>query len=297
MRAQKNKWLIFFCILFSTFNIKPAHKVIYVVAPPRNCSCAFLRMIQARGDFKIFHEPSQYAFNLIRNPAHKKNWFRENAPETFAEVKQKIFNALKEKNVFVKEVSFAVQAFLLNDDAFINSADVYFVFLIRNPHHATISFFQRATRSIPNLANLLGYQGTFDIFTKIKAAGTNKPIIILSEDFYQNPETTIKQFCKYFGIPFKEESLHWPDLGEAFSGIEEWEELKLIETTHHWHGDAIRSTGIMHPHNYAVDECSMPTFEEIPVEHRAAYIEAYLINKRYYDLLLNESDYLLKNID
>ncbi len=74
------------------------------------------------------------------------------------------------------------------------------------------------------------------------------------------------------------------------------EELKLIETTHHcmemqlkyWHYASAQ---------YAVDECSMPTFEEIPVEHRAAYIEAYLINKRYYDLLLNESDYLLKNID
>jgi hypothetical protein len=115
-----------------------------------------------------------------------------------------------------------------------------------------------------------------------------KPLIIKTEDLYCNTEHTIKMFCDYCNISFIPEALRWQDLGEDFNGIQEWHEAKFADTTHHWHGDAIRSTGFHKPHTYQVDAQGNPTFEEIEHDYRSSYQNAYNYNKPYYDLLLAE---------
>ena len=123
----------------------------------------------------------------------------------------------------------------------------------------------------------------------MKQHARNKPLLIFSEDLYEHPEETAKKICEYLKIPFKESMLHWKDLGEDFSGKEQWYETKHKEFTHHWHGDAIKSSGINKPSTYEVDSQGNPTFSEVDVVHRAAVIAAYQANKIYYDLIKKES--------
>ena len=70
---------------------KTENKIVYLISPPRSLSVAFLRMMEARGDFTTMNEPSQWAYNVIENYEMAKPWFKNDAPQTFDEVKQIIF--------------------------------------------------------------------------------------------------------------------------------------------------------------------------------------------------------------
>ncbi len=177
-------------------------------------------------------------------------------------------------------MGFAVKDFLLEDTEFMNNPNVHFVFLLRKPHDTTISFYKKMHRLDKKLNDLIGYQSSYEIFEKVKDVAVNKPVIIFTEDLYNNPQETVRMFCDCFNIPFLEQALHWQNLGENFTGAQEWSEIKHPEHAHHWHGDAIKSTGISKPTSYKVDLQGNPTFEEIAdTEHREAYKTAYEINK------------------
>jgi hypothetical protein len=287
-----------FLLFTATTTIFAENKVVYLVSPPRSLSVAFLRMMEARKDFKVMNEPSQWAYNKINNPELTKSWFFKDAPQTFDEVKQKIFSFSKESNVFAKEMSFAVKDFILNDKELVENKNVYFVFLIRNPHHSVISWYKKQLEIASDIAlfsSLIGFKQTYEIFKNIKNRSANRPLIMLTEDLYNEPNKTVQMFCKYIGIPFKEEAMNWKDLGEDFTGIKEWNEIKPKKFAHHWHLDAIKSTKFSIPTQYAIDKNCKPTFEEISnLEHRECCKKVYEENLEYYKLLLNEKEYLLK---
>ncbi len=268
------------------------NKIIYLISPPRSMSVAFTRMMQERGDFEIFHEPSMYAYDRIHYPEVTASWFRKGAFFSFDEVKQQLLT--QHKNVFVKEMSFAVEDFLIDDHGFVQNPKSYFLFLIRNPHHVALSFYNKV-KSIPDrLDYLLGYKAEYSIFEFVKKHAQNQPIIILTEDLYQFPEKTIRALCQRLELPHIPESLHWSDLGADFTGENEWHEIKVHLHTHHWHGDAIRSTGFNKPHSYEVDIEGQPTFAEIQDENlRRAYQTAYSNNLFFYNKLISERDYIL----
>jgi len=58
-----------------------------MISPPRSLSVDFLRMMEARGDFAVFQEPSQKAYDLLYYPELAQKWFINNTPNTFSEVK------------------------------------------------------------------------------------------------------------------------------------------------------------------------------------------------------------------
>lgn len=198
---------IFF--LFSTLyiNCLSNNKIVYLISPARSSSVAFLRMMQARGDFKIIHEPSQFAY--ISTPTFNNTdtikWYSKNALKTHEDVKLKILQESKNSHVFVKEISMAMKNFIKNNKEFIKLPNMYFVFLIRNPHHSIISLYKKL---LPNpliyhdLSVIVGYEACFEIYKEIKNICVNKPIIILSEDLYKDAETTIQKFCKAVDIDF-----------------------------------------------------------------------------------------------
>lgn len=229
------------------------NKIIYLVSPPRSLSVAFLRMMHARGDFSIMHEPSQPVFNRMHSPDIVQNYFRKNSFQSFYEVKTAILQEVEKHNVFVKEISFAVEDFHLNDAELMKNPHVYFVFLIRNPHHTIISFYKKVAPIFDQIAyqisDLIGYKSLYSIFKAAKQHAAQAPYIIYTEDLYNNPQETIKRFCQHIGIAFKPESLHWDNLGEHFDG-QAWHEAKHKELIHYWHGDAIKSTGFEKPTSY-----------------------------------------------
>ncbi|HZW61765.1 MAG TPA: hypothetical protein VFF04_06090, partial [Candidatus Babeliales bacterium] len=282
------KYLILMLCL--TTSVTFPTKKICLISAPRSLSVAFLRMIEARGDFQILHEPSQYVFNLKHSPIEVQKWFNLGAPKTYEQVKDLIINTSQEGNVFIKEISFAVYDWLTKDIEWIRNPDMYFVFLLRDPHHIALSFYKKLEPVFDGtkhqFENLIGYQSLYEIYQVVKQHAKHKPYIILTEDLYTNPEKTIDQFCKAMDIPFMPECMHWDNLGADFNG-KEWNEIKHHDITYHWHGDALKSTGFGKPTMYARDADGKPTFEEIKnEEHRIAAIKAYEANLPYYHQLL-----------
>ncbi len=279
------------------------HKIIYLISPPRSLSVAFLRMMQARGDFEIFVEPSHRAFGLHYFKKTGNRWFSEedflaSAPTTFNEVKHQILESAAHKPVFVKEMGYTVAEFLTQDtqDAteLIKNSNVYFFFLIRNPHHSMISFYRKICNcTSADLAHTIEYESCMRLFNSIKDRVANPPRIIFSENLYANPEETIKQFCEYCTIPVLDHALKWPSLGQDFTGIQAWHERRAPWIIQWWYTEAMRSTGFHKPHEYAVDVDGNPTFIEIAEIHRAAYQKAYQENLEYYNQLKAYIDYHL----
>jgi len=260
-----NKWTLFFFSFLGTFVSANPHKVIYLVSPPRSLSVGFTRMIEARGDFKIFHEPSVSVYHKAHNYTFSSEWFKEGAFQTFEEIKKAIFAG--DSNVFVKEISFHLAEFL--DEDLIKNPNVYFIFLLRDPHASVISLYLKIQPIAGNCANVddwhlaVGYKSMVDIFQKIKAFGGRQPLILFSEELAAKPQEAIAKFCNYADIPLKEESLAWESLGNDFDAYTLWNENKRVDLIYHWHEDALQSTGFRPLKTYDKDNQGNPTFLEV----------------------------------
>jgi adenylylsulfate kinase len=280
---------------FSTlFAADSTHKIVYMISPPRSMSVAFTRMMQARGDFTIFHEPSQYAYNIVHYPELTASWYKEGTYRTFEEVKSALFKAAEQRQVFAKEMISGVENFLLNDLEFVQNPQVHFVFLMRNPHPTAVSFYNKLEFYSEDFNIWLGYKTQYEIFQFFKKHAANQPILIFTEDLYNDPEKTVKAFCSRLDIPFIPESLQWESLGAGFTGEKEWHELKVPHHTHHWHHEAINSNGFGKPRSYEVDAEGNPTFNEIKNEvDRKGLRQAYLMQLPYYEKLKSEKEFFL----
>ncbi len=279
-------------VLALSFALQAAEqKIVFLISPPRSLSVTFLRMMGQRGDFAIFHEPGIAAFNFIYDPIFANTTFRSEALHTFQEVHDLILQTAENRQVFVKEMGFAAHEYLPQMSDVLSKPEAYFVFLIRNPHHSLISHYKKHPEVYDALHKVLSYKELYSIYREIQSKSTNPPLILLTVELYARPRETVQYFCDAVKIPFKEESLHWEDLGDQFSGLDEWKETKYQAMTQHWHKDAIRSTGFGMPMTaYAVDEEKRPTFEEIKnLEHREVYQRIYDENMPYYRLLVEAS--------
>lgn len=289
---MKNVSNFLYIILFVTSSICAQHKIIYLISPPRSLSVGFLRMMEARKDCVIMHEPSHWAWCYKHVYDDVQHWYKKDSATTFDQVKQTIFKHAEHTNVFIKEMSFAGRDFLINDPDFLANPQVYFVFLLRDPHSTIVSFTKKASSACRHrlFSYLMGYQAAYAIFEKVKACGAHPPLIILSEELAANPEKIVQQFCQHVGIPFKPEALHWDNLGTDFDG-QEWGELKYKDAFQRWHAEAVTST-CFHPlTGYEKDAHGEPTFKEIAGDiERERCRKAYEENMIYYQLLLKEKN-------
>lgn len=275
---------------------RPSHKIVYLISPSRSLSVAFTRMMYERGDFEIFHEPSQFVYNKKYWGEEYQRWYRPDSYATFDDVKQHLYAAAEKRPVFVKEMSFAVEELLLNDSEFIQNEKIHFVFLMRNPHHSTISFYKRLYEIVPRINELIGCESLYHVFQKVESEAKNKPIIFFTEDLFDSPYKTVEALCNQLNIAFIPKALHWSSLDPSFDFQKEWHELKVPGSVDHWHGEAIRSTGFSKPAGYAVGRDGSPTFEEIEdISHRDYYRKAYLHNLTFYNLVKDKVDFQLFN--
>lgn len=282
-------------ILGLTFSLsaqESSKKIVFFISPPRSMSAACARMMNARGDFEVFHEPFHLAYCSKFHPDYTAAAFGPGRFTTYENVKQKIFAAAKNKPVFVKEVSFDVEDFLLNDPDFVKNKNVHFVFLLRDPHSSIMSFYRKSQGCPPHLNYLIGYEPFYNIFQKVKKESANRLTAVFADDLSTNPEETVKKLCHALEMPFIPESLSWSSSEESFDCQKEWHEDKTNETIQVWHGDALNSSGFAKLAKYSVDENGKPTFEEIVnPEHKQQYQECYLYNLKFYEMLLNDFDF------
>jgi hypothetical protein len=264
------------------------NKIIYLISSPQSLDVAFLRMMQARGDFALFHEPSQCAFNLKAWPELAQIIYRADAPKTFQETQRRITEHAQTRPVFVKEMAFAVHDFFMNNHALVTRPNVYFVFLVRNPHEVIISYCSKALNIPADLSARVSCKAIYELCGLVRRCGARQPLLIFADELAQNPARVVQRFSEYCGIEYDARALHWSDLGPDFDGAVEWHEYKLPEFVQRWHGEAIKSIGFCQLQAYAVDSQGNPTFEEVPAEHRDQFVRAYQENLQYYQLLKRE---------
>ena len=210
----------------------------------------------------------------------------------YAEIYDRINSELKNGNVFVKEIHFAAKAYL-NNESFINSSDCYVIFLVRNPHHASVSAFKKLCSVIGSDKKLwyvkrefpdyMSYASLYELYDEIQRKSIHKPYVILAEELAQNPEQILTAMCSYLGIPMKQECLKWNTLETTFSTEEQWHDSKTSKASWLWHDRAMQSDSFGALPSYAVNSKGEPTFEEIKdPELRGAHKWEYLNNLTYY---------------
>ena len=278
-----------FSILFLTTELSAHNKIVFLISPPRSLSTAFLRMIQARGDFQVMQEPFTTASRTAQD---------QKSPEvlrSFELVKNEILKKAETSHVFVKEISQWVKDCFLNDKDFLKRDNVYFIFLARNPHHATLSLCKkRKPEEVEQgiISKFAAYEALYTIFTHIKNHAINSPRIILAEDLYTDVKSSNQTLCNYLKIPYLEDALQWSPLGSNFSG-KSWDHASNDNMA--WHQDVLNSSSIHMPTQYKVDINGNPTFEEVPTAAmKQECIKAYTESLSFYNQLLVEREYLLK---
>lgn len=279
---------LFLMLLLGIQISEAGNKIIYLISPPRCLSTAFMRSFEARKDFAIVNEPAWNAYNLLMYSWEElQQHFNHGFPILYPDVIQMVLKQAQTSHVLVKEISFSVEPFLMEDQFLIKNPDVHFIFLIRDPHASLISFAKKRFREIP--LQKFGYLASYNLFKKIKAEGANPPLIICAEELSVYPHLIIQGLCTCLGIPFVPEALAWSDLGDNFMGTE-WSERKDQNYLYHWHGAAIHSTGFKPLTSYAVDVNGKPTFAEVDPADLPEVIAMYDMMFPYYEALLQEID-------
>lgn len=265
-------------------------KTVFLISPPRSLSVAFLRMMEASNYFIILNEPfiSAFAASIESERELTHGWWVDTAPTQYHEAEARIIKHMQEGPVFIKEIAFAIDEYMQQPNPFLGNPDVHFVFLIRNPHHMLCSYYIGLGTIIEKFSYLAAYEQFYRLYKLVKEKHPHAPLIILSEDFYTNPEQTAQQLCNALDISYTDQMLHWKNLDSGFTG-QQWHDLKNNGWIEKWHSDAMHSTGIGKPRSYEVDAYGQPTFGEIINDaDRAVVWETYKKNKIYYDLLISE---------
>lgn len=266
------------------------HKTVFLISPPRSLSVAFLRMMEACRYFTILNEPfiSAFAANIESERELTQGWWNENAPTEYCQAEACVIKHMQKGPVFIKEIAFAIDEYMQQDNPFIGNTDVYFIFLVRNPHHMLCSYYKGLGAIVEKFEYLAAYEQCYRLYMLVKDKHPNAPLIILSEDLYNDPEKTAQKVCNAVDIPYTKQMLHWQSLDSSFTG-KEWHDLKNNGWIEKWHSDAMHSTGIGKPRSYEVDANGQPTFSEVTNDaDRAVVWQTYKTNKIYYDLLVNE---------
>jgi len=107
-------------------------------------------------------------YNRVYYPNITEDWFRKDANLTFEEVKRKIFDSKKNSNVFIKDMSFSSHEYILNDQNFMKSPCIHFLFLVRDPHHTSISLYQKLNDIFPGMTDLIGLKKLYEEYETIR---------------------------------------------------------------------------------------------------------------------------------
>lgn len=251
--------------------VAPVEKkcIIASVSTPRSLSTALMRLFSARGDFVVINEPGIYFYGL-----------KQGDPIAY------IDKVLQQDNVFLKEISSPKNSLLLTQEGcnLFKQKNVYTIFLVRDPHHTIISFFNKSERFLKTQF----YEKLYEALHFLTREAANKPVILFSEDLYNRPEVVYQALCSYSGIPYIAEALSWQSLDEETAQKTWSNAARSSSMFHRWHEDAVKSTCIHKPRVYEVDKDNLPTFSEIPENRRITAHGVYKECVRWYDAIKQE---------
>ncbi|MCI5052720.1 MAG: hypothetical protein MRY21_06265 [Simkaniaceae bacterium] len=284
------KWIL--TLVFAATTIfAQENKIVYMISGPRACSTVFMRMIEARGDFKLFHEPTMAIFGQRSVPELAGQWYNEAAFTDYAKMKKEIYQAQSQGNVFVKDISFCSQEFIFSDPEFVSNQNVHFLFLIRNPHESMLSFYLKTGFMLPNLSELVGLKQLYAEYLQVKALNPNRTKILLVDAYFKDFYGSTKKLCEHLNLPFVEHAFAWKNHGKNYTGKEKWHEQKQVGEFQKWHGRAVQSERVEAVTKYATDEEGNPTFvEALTEEDRPVLLNIFEEQMQYYQRFLEAQD-------
>ncbi len=206
---------------------------------PRSVSTAFERMMMARGDHTVLHEP--FSAHYYLGPERASDRFPDAEPETrhhHAEILARIETQALERPVFLKDMAYHVdrvtdRRFLAR---FVNS------FIIRDPAEALPSLHHIWPDFTDEEAGYASLGRLFDLARETHEADVSlaplrgDPVVVDAVDLLRDPPATVRAYCQATGLPFLPEAMEWRP-----SSPPEW---KTWDT---WHADAKRSSGFDAP--------------------------------------------------
>lgn len=270
------KWLLALCIcsLFSSLQSEE-HKIEIMMTVPRTISTAFERSMMARGDHKVFHEPwnSEYVYRNQLGAAPSQELIDAGS---YQGIKELFYKYAKERPVYVKDMMWAIQDEIIQDEAFLSDPNVHLSILIRDPSRSIESYFLKMRQSAdPDLAIevtrwVFCYDALLKLAEKSHALRGVWPYIVQAEELCTQPALVMQTYCQKVGVPFLPEALVWEK-----AMPEEWAHTKI------WHDDAAESKGFYVPTREA-----RPRFSQIPAEYVDALEAIYQAQKPSYERLL-----------
>ena len=189
-------------------------------SPPRCRSTAFLRMMSARGDVEVVHEPFSHVTDFGSADVDGVHCTDEKA----------VIAALRKLSartgVFVKDTTDFHYPGLLADTDFLRNT-IHSV-IIRHPREAIASHH----RLNPALTcEEIGFERVREIYQAAADTGA-EPIVVDSDDLVDRPEATVRAFCDAVGIEFVADALTWAP-----------EQLPAWQRAARWHTEVAQSTG------------------------------------------------------
>ncbi|GLY24761.1 hypothetical protein [Micromonospora sp. NBRC 101691] len=195
-------------------------------AHPRAISTAFLRMMIARGDVTVVHEPLVTLVDTgrVELPAADGGRVTVTSP---AEVTAHLLDLGRDRPVFVKDTLEYRYGHLF--DAPERIADVTHTFLVRHPAR-TISSHHAIKPTVA--CHEIGYEHQWDLFELVRTTARRPPVVLSAEALLRDPARVVAAWCAAVDLPYRPEALTW-DPGDRA----EWARTRI------WHLDVERTSG------------------------------------------------------
>lgn len=201
-------------------------KLIALWAHQRAVSTAFLRMMIARGDVTVVHEPLVTLTDegVVPLPDGRGGTVEARSA---GEVLAHLSALARERPVFFKDtVEYRYQYLFDHPEAI---AEIDHTFIVRDPRKAITSLYAMK----PNFTRPeAGYEHLYDLFRLVESVQGKPPTVVHAERLLREPESTIRRYCEAVGLPFVAQALRWQP-----------EERPEWRRTRQWHTDASQSSG------------------------------------------------------
>lgn len=229
--------------------------VIVMWAHPRALSTAFLRMMLARGDTTVVHEPMVTLTDLGRvavPDGHGGSVTVVSPAQLYAHL-----STLGEhRTVFVKDtVEYRYQHLLDHPQ---DAARLVHTFIVRRPDRAISSHYAMNPKVT---CSEIGYEHQWELFTLAHRLTGRTPVVVCAERLVREPERVVAAYCAAVGLRHLPHALRW-----------DAEDRKEWERTRRWHVDVIGSTGIVDTcRRYPVTVANDPVLRSYLDHHRPFY--------------------------
>ena len=200
--------------------------VIAMWAHPRALSTAFERMVLARGDVTVVHEPLVTLLDDGAVPLTTADGRTVTATSP-AEVVAHLTELGRHGPVFVKDTLEYRYQHLFDHPETI--ADFTHTFIVREPARTISSHY--AIKPTVSCSDI-GYEHQWELFELVRATAHRPPVVILAEDLLADPAGLVATWCAAVGLPFLPAALRWTPGDRS-----EW------QRTRKWHLDAERTAG------------------------------------------------------